>query len=39
MSSQDIGLILENSRELDRLRTEQESVLVEINKLHKKLQI
>uniref|UniRef100_A0A6N2M9X1 SGF29 C-terminal domain-containing protein n=1 Tax=Salix viminalis TaxID=40686 RepID=A0A6N2M9X1_SALVM len=39
MSSQDIGLILENSRELDRLRKEQEDVLVDINKLHKKLQI
>ncbi|KAK6267279.1 hypothetical protein QUC31_018116 [Theobroma cacao] len=38
MSSPDIALILENSRELDRLRKEQEDVLVEINKLHKKLQ-
>ncbi|KAB5521041.1 hypothetical protein DKX38_025360 [Salix brachista] len=39
MSSQDIGLILENSRELDRLRKEQEDILLEINKMHKKLQI
>ncbi|PPD86393.1 hypothetical protein GOBAR_DD16654 [Gossypium barbadense] len=38
MSSPDIASILENSRELDRLRKEQEDVLVEINKLHKKLQ-
>ncbi|PPS02525.1 hypothetical protein GOBAR_AA18144 [Gossypium barbadense] len=38
MSSPDIASILENSRELDRLRKEQEEVLVEINKLHKKLQ-
>ncbi|XVF57958.1 hypothetical protein PTKIN_Ptkin07bG0024100 [Pterospermum kingtungense] len=38
MSSSDIASILENSRELDRLRKEQEEVLVEINKLHKKLQ-
>ncbi|KAJ6302075.1 hypothetical protein OIU77_016221, partial [Salix suchowensis] len=33
MSSQDIGSILENSRELDRLRKEQEEVLLEINKM------
>ncbi|XVF60196.1 hypothetical protein PTKIN_Ptkin08bG0025100 [Pterospermum kingtungense] len=38
MSSPDIVSILENSRELDRLRKDQEEVLVEINKLHKKLQ-
>ncbi|GMI68373.1 SaGa associated Factor 29 a [Hibiscus trionum] len=38
MSSPDIASIMENSRELDRLRKEQEEVLVEINKLHKKLQ-
>ncbi|KAK8711041.1 hypothetical protein V6N13_146343 [Hibiscus sabdariffa] len=38
MSSPDIASILENSRELDRLRKDQEEVLVEINKLHKKLQ-
>ncbi|KAK9036103.1 hypothetical protein V6N11_078120 [Hibiscus sabdariffa] len=38
MSSTDIASILENSRELDRLRKDQEEVLVEINKLHKKLQ-
>ncbi|XVF14016.1 hypothetical protein REPUB_Repub09cG0020000 [Reevesia pubescens] len=37
MSSPDIAPILEDSRELDRLRKEQEDVLVEINKLHKKL--
>ncbi|CAN6857606.1 unnamed protein product [Brassica oleracea] len=30
--------ILENTKELDRLRKEQEEVLVEINKIHKKLQ-
>lgn len=29
--------ILENSKELDRLRKEQEIVFVEINKMHKKL--
>ncbi|KAE8700047.1 hypothetical protein F3Y22_tig00110569pilonHSYRG00373 [Hibiscus syriacus] len=38
MSSPDIASILENSRELDRLRKDQEDVLAEINKLHKKLQ-
>ncbi|OAY25639.1 SAGA-associated factor 29 homolog A [Manihot esculenta] len=38
MSSPDIAGILENSRELDRLRKEQEEVLLEINKMHKKLQ-
>ncbi|XP_022741341.1 uncharacterized protein LOC111292947 isoform X1 [Durio zibethinus] len=38
MSSPDIASILENSRQLDRLRKEQEEVLIEINKLHKKLQ-
>ncbi|KAE8710034.1 hypothetical protein F3Y22_tig00110328pilonHSYRG01148 [Hibiscus syriacus] len=38
MSSPDIASILENSRELDRLRKDQEEVLVQINKLHKKLQ-
>ncbi|KAK8607278.1 hypothetical protein V6N13_053020 [Hibiscus sabdariffa] len=38
MSSPDIASILENSRELDRLRKHQEEVLVGINKLHKKLQ-
>ncbi|XP_048230256.1 SAGA-associated factor 29 homolog A isoform X2 [Ricinus communis] len=38
MSSPDIGGILDNSRELDRLRKEQEEVLSEINKMHKKLQ-
>ncbi|OWM74913.1 hypothetical protein CDL15_Pgr021264 [Punica granatum] len=38
MSSQDIAGILENSKELDRLRKELEDVIVEINKIHKKLQ-
>ncbi|KAL2320181.1 hypothetical protein Fmac_029150 [Flemingia macrophylla] len=38
MSSPDIGSILENSKELDRVRKEEEEVLGEINKLHKKLQ-
>ncbi|KAH1128726.1 hypothetical protein J1N35_000104 [Gossypium stocksii] len=38
MSSPDIASIMDNSRELDRLRKDQEEVLVEINKLHKKLQ-
>ncbi|CAL0332994.1 unnamed protein product [Lupinus luteus] len=38
MSSPDIAAILENSKELDRLRKDQEEILLEINKLHKKLQ-
>ncbi|KAL6551455.1 SAGA-associated factor 29 A [Orobanche gracilis] len=38
MSSPDIAGMLDNSKELDRLRKEQEEVLLEINKLHKKLQ-
>ncbi|KAL3829549.1 hypothetical protein ACJIZ3_018351 [Penstemon smallii] len=38
MSSPDIAGILENSKELERLRKEQEEVLLEINKMHKKLQ-
>ncbi|XP_020227702.1 SAGA-associated factor 29 homolog A isoform X9 [Cajanus cajan] len=38
MSSPDIGSILESSKELDRVRKEEEDVLSEINKLHKKLQ-
>ncbi|KAG8384884.1 hypothetical protein BUALT_Bualt04G0164700 [Buddleja alternifolia] len=38
MSAPDIAGIMENSRELDRLRKELEEVLIEINKLHKKLQ-
>lgn len=38
MSSPDIGKILDNSKELDRLRKEQEEVLLEINKMHNKLQ-
>lgn len=38
MSSPEIAGILEHSKDLDRLRKEQEDVLVEINKMHKKLQ-
>ncbi|KAK9950233.1 hypothetical protein M0R45_005734 [Rubus argutus] len=38
MSSPDIAAILEKSKELDQLRKDQEDVLVEINKMHKKLQ-
>ena len=38
MSSPEVSGILENSKELDRIRKEQEEVLVEINKMHKKLQ-
>ncbi|PKI79144.1 hypothetical protein CRG98_000436 [Punica granatum] len=38
MSAADIGGILDSSKELDRLRKEQEGVLMEINKMHKKLQ-
>ncbi|KAK9272696.1 hypothetical protein L1049_003073 [Liquidambar formosana] len=38
MSSPDIAGILDNSKDLDRLRKEQEDVLNEINKMHKKLQ-
>ncbi|KAI3474930.1 hypothetical protein Pfo_030241 [Paulownia fortunei] len=38
MSSPDIAGILDNSKELDRLRKELEEVLLEINKMHKKLQ-
>ena len=38
MSSPEISAILEHSKDLDRLRKEQEEVLVEINKLHKKVQ-
>ncbi|KAK3012806.1 hypothetical protein RJ639_010398 [Escallonia herrerae] len=38
MASPDIAGILENAKELDRLRKDQEVVLLEINKLHKKLQ-
>ncbi|CAI9111141.1 OLC1v1011283C1 [Oldenlandia corymbosa var. corymbosa] len=37
-SSPDLGKILENAKELDRVRKEQEDVLMDINKLHKKLQ-
>ncbi|KAL3813830.1 hypothetical protein ACJIZ3_015098 [Penstemon smallii] len=38
MSSPDIVGIMDISKELDRLRKEQEEVLLEINKMHKKLQ-
>lgn len=38
MSSPGIAGILESSKELDRLKKEQEEVLGEINKLHKRLQ-
>lgn len=38
MSSPDIAAIIENAKELDRLRKEQEEVLLEINKMHRKLQ-
>lgn len=38
MSAADIAGILEKSKELDQLRKEQEEVLIEINKMHKKLQ-
>ncbi|KAI8018785.1 hypothetical protein LOK49_LG04G03602 [Camellia lanceoleosa] len=38
MSSPDINGMMDNSKELDRLRKEQEDVLIEINKMHKKLQ-
>ncbi|XP_022928184.1 uncharacterized protein LOC111435081 [Cucurbita moschata] len=37
MSSLDIDGILVNTKELDRLRKEQEVVVLEINKMHKKL--
>ncbi|KVH92865.1 SGF29 tudor-like domain-containing protein [Cynara cardunculus var. scolymus] len=38
MSSPDIAAILDQSKELDRLRKDQEEILLEINKMHKKLQ-
>nr|GLL38430.1 SAGA-associated factor 29 isoform X1 [Ipomoea trifida]GMD53276.1 SAGA-associated factor 29 isoform X1 [Ipomoea batatas]GMD54748.1 SAGA-associated factor 29 isoform X1 [Ipomoea batatas]GMD58077.1 SAGA-associated factor 29 isoform X1 [Ipomoea batatas]GME18396.1 SAGA-associated factor 29 isoform X1 [Ipomoea batatas] len=38
MTSPDISDMLDKSKELDRLRKEQEEVLMEINKMHKKLQ-
>ncbi|KAL2505239.1 SGF29 tudor-like domain [Abeliophyllum distichum] len=38
MSSPEVAGILDNSKELDRLRKLQEELLVEINKMHKKLQ-
>lgn len=37
-SSPDIAGILDNTKELDRLKKEQEEVIIEINKMHKKLQ-
>ncbi|KAI4339522.1 hypothetical protein MLD38_024461 [Melastoma candidum] len=37
MSSDDIAGILESSTQLDRLKKEQDAILTEINKLHKKL--
>lgn len=37
-SSADVAGLLETSKELDRVRKEQEDVIGEINKLHKKLQ-
>lgn len=38
MSAPDIASILDHSKELDQLRKDQEVVLIEINKMHKKLQ-
>ncbi|XP_071711051.1 SAGA-associated factor 29 homolog A-like [Rutidosis leptorrhynchoides] len=38
MSSPDVTVILDQSKELDRLRKDQEVILLEINKMHKKLQ-
>ncbi|WOL14381.1 hypothetical protein Cni_G23161 [Canna indica] len=38
MSGIDIGVLLEKSKELDQLRKEQEEVLLDINKMHKKIQ-
>lgn len=38
MSSPDVAAILDQSKELDRLRKDQEEILLEINKMHKKLQ-
>lgn len=38
MSTFEIASLLDNSKDLDRLRKEQEDVLLEINKIHKKLQ-
>ncbi|GER29513.1 SGF29 tudor-like domain [Striga asiatica] len=38
MMSLDIAGMLDNSKGLDRLRKDQEEVLLEINKMHKKLQ-
>lgn len=38
MSTFEIASLLDNSKELDRLRKEQDDVLLEINKIHKKLQ-
>ncbi|KAL3526368.1 hypothetical protein ACH5RR_011024 [Cinchona calisaya] len=38
MSSPDIRKILDNSEELDKLREDQQKVLLDINKMHRKLQ-
>ncbi|XXG41829.1 hypothetical protein AAC387_Pa01g2211 [Persea americana] len=38
MSTIEIASLFESSKDLDRLRKEQEEVLLEINKIHKKLQ-
>ncbi|KAK9117318.1 hypothetical protein Sjap_016265 [Stephania japonica] len=38
MTTVEVSGIMDNSKELDRLRKEQEEVLQEINKIHKKLQ-
>lgn len=37
-TSADVSGIMDNAKELDRVRKEQEEVLIEINKMHKKLQ-
>ncbi|KAL8124294.1 hypothetical protein AgCh_012080 [Apium graveolens] len=37
-SSPDVSGTMDNAKELDRLRKEQEDVLIKINKMHKKLQ-
>ncbi|KAL8151355.1 hypothetical protein V2J09_021163 [Rumex salicifolius] len=38
-SSPDLASLLDNCKELDRIRKEEEEIIAEINKLHKKLQI
>lgn len=37
MSGVDIATLLEKSKELDQLRKEQDEVISEINKLHRKM--